>query len=108
LRPWLFDPSAAGQYGELHQSGPQVIKSYLGKGNAVDFYSDEKENTWFRTGDQAVMHDDCSVSIVGRYKDMIIRGGENISPLSIERVLNTIDGVDVCLNDDSSVEAITN
>jgi acyl-CoA synthetase (AMP-forming)/AMP-acid ligase II len=101
-------PLPRGQYGELPQSGPQVIKSYLGKGNAVDFYEDEKENTWFRTGDQAVMNDDCSVSIVGRYKDRIIRGGENISPLSIERVLNTIDGVDVCLNDDRSVEAITN
>jgi acyl-CoA synthetase (AMP-forming)/AMP-acid ligase II len=37
---------------------------------------------------------------------MIIRGGENVSPLSIKRVLNTIDGVDVCLNDDRSVEAI--
>jgi acyl-CoA synthetase (AMP-forming)/AMP-acid ligase II len=99
-------PLPLGQYGELHQSGPQVIKSYLGKGNTDEFYEAEMGNTWFRTGDQAVMYDDCSVSIVGRYKDMIIRRGENISPLSIERVLNMLDGIDVCLNDDLFVEAI--
>jgi acyl-CoA synthetase (AMP-forming)/AMP-acid ligase II len=99
-------PLPRGQYGELHQGGPQVIKSYLGEGKNDDFYRDAMGNTWFRTGDQAVMHDDCSVSIVGRYKDMIIRGGENISPLSIERVLNMIDGVDVRLNEDRGVKAI--
>jgi acyl-CoA synthetase (AMP-forming)/AMP-acid ligase II len=37
---------------------------------------------------------------------MIIRGGENISPLSIERVLNAIDGVDVYLNADRCVEVV--
>lgn len=35
------------------------------------------------------------IAIVGRYKDMIIRGGENISPNAMERVLNTIDGIEV-------------
>lgn len=76
------------------------------KGRTDDFYKDEMGETWFRTGDQAVMHDEGSVSIVGRYKDMIIRGGENISPLSIERALNMIDGVDVRSSDEQRVEVI--
>lgn len=43
------------------------------------FYTDA-EGFWIRTGDQGVMDEDGKGSIVGRYKDMIIRGGGNISP----------------------------
>ena len=42
---------------------------------------------WMHTGDLAVMDDEGYVSIVGRIKDMIIRGGENISPREIEEFL---------------------
>ena len=42
---------------------------------------------WMHTGDLAVMDDDGYVSIVGRIKDMIIRGGENIYPREIEEFL---------------------
>jgi len=42
---------------------------------------------WMHTGDLAIMDDDGYVSIVGRIKDLIIRGGENISPREIEEVL---------------------
>ncbi len=41
---------------------------------------------WFRTGDMAVQDDDGFVTIVGRKKEMILRGGENISPLEVENV----------------------
>jgi fatty-acyl-CoA synthase len=44
---------------------------------------------WMHSGDLAVMDDDGFVHIVGRLKDMIIRGGENISPREIEDVLLT-------------------
>ncbi|MBW0092654.1 AMP-binding protein [Pseudonocardia sp. KRD-184] len=44
---------------------------------------------WMRTGDLAVMGDDGSVSIVGRLKDVIIRGGENIHPREVEELLRT-------------------
>lgn len=40
---------------------------------------------------------DGRVSITGRYKDMIIRGGENIAPAAIETVLKTMCGIQVCL-----------
>jgi fatty-acyl-CoA synthase len=58
-------------------------------------YWDEPEKTaeavdagrWMHTGDLAVMLDDGYVQIVGRIKDMIIRGGENIYPREIEEFL---------------------
>jgi fatty-acyl-CoA synthase len=46
--------------------------------------AETKQNGWVHTGDIGVIDDDGFVSIVGRSKDMIIRGGENISPFEIE------------------------
>ena len=43
---------------------------------------------WMHSGDLAVMDEDGYVSIVGRIKDMIIRGGENIYPREIEEFLH--------------------
>jgi fatty-acyl-CoA synthase len=48
---------------------------------------------WMHTGDLAVMDDDGYLSIVGRIKDMIIRGGENIYPREIEEFLHALPGV---------------
>lgn len=80
--------------GELHMSGPTVISGYLGGRNKEDFYVEDGKQ-WFKSGDQAVMNEQNRIAIVGRYKDMIIRGGENISPNAMERILNTIDGIEV-------------
>ena len=44
---------------------------------------------WMHTGDLAIMDDDGYVQIVGRIKDMIIRGGENVYPREIEEFLYT-------------------
>jgi fatty-acyl-CoA synthase len=44
---------------------------------------------WMHTGDLAIMDDEGYVSIVGRIKDMVIRGGENIYPREIEEFLHT-------------------
>jgi fatty-acyl-CoA synthase len=48
---------------------------------------------WMHTGDLAVMDDDGYVRIVGRIKDVIIRGGENVYPREVEEFLHTIPGV---------------
>jgi len=48
---------------------------------------------WMHTGDRAVMDGEGYVSIVGRIKDTIIRGGENISPREIEEVLHALPAV---------------
>ncbi|EGP86595.1 unnamed protein product [Zymoseptoria tritici ST99CH_1A5] len=78
-----------GQFGELHNGGPQVIPRYMDRRVSTDdFYTDEQGTRWIITGDQAIMDADGAVRISGRYKDMIIRGGENISPASIEDYLS--------------------
>ena len=46
-----------------------------------------QEDGWFKTGDQAWMDEDGYIKITGRIKDLIIRGGVNISPADIESVL---------------------
>src|SRR5205823_792061 len=48
---------------------------------------------WMHSGDLATMDDDGYVLIVGRIKDIIIRGGENIYPREVEEFLHTIPGV---------------
>lgn len=94
--PDSVEPLPRGTLGELHQSGQQLIDGYIGAKNQDGFYLDPKTGErWFRTGDQALMDDEGNVSITGRYKDMIIRGGENISPAAIEKVINKNKGVHV-------------
>ncbi|OCL08500.1 acetyl-CoA synthetase-like protein, partial [Glonium stellatum] len=89
------EPLNRGEEGELHVGGPQVIRGYLNGENDV-FYSDGKDR-WMITGDMALIDDYGEVYIIGRYKDIIIRGGQNISPARIERCLGGIHGVEVSL-----------
>jgi fatty-acyl-CoA synthase len=51
------------------------------------------EAGWMHTGDLATMDDEGYVRIVGRLKDMVVRGGENIYPREIEEFLHTIPEV---------------
>ena len=75
-----------GDVGELHVSGPQKIGGYLYGDNAA-FYTDPS-GSWMATGDQARIDEDGDVFILGRYKDIIIRGGECLSPALIESCLD--------------------
>jgi cyclohexanecarboxylate-CoA ligase len=70
--------------GELLARGPEVCVGYLdATQNAEAFTTDG----WFRTGDLAAIDGDGAIEIVGRLKDVIIRGGENISAAEVEAVL---------------------
>ncbi|KAL1311473.1 hypothetical protein AAFC00_004416 [Neodothiora populina] len=83
-----------GHAGELHCTGIQVISGYLdAEVSSSAFYVDEDDRSWVVSGDQAIMTEDGALCIVGRYKDLIIRGGENISPASIEDLLCKVEGV---------------
>ncbi|KAK4556129.1 hypothetical protein LTR86_006826 [Recurvomyces mirabilis] len=83
-----------GQAGELHNGGHQVLHGYADPNvDSSVFYVDEDGVQWVVSGDQAVMENDGAVRISGRYKDMIIRGGENISPASIEEYLRKMEGI---------------
>lgn len=66
-------PLPKGEAGELHFGGPHLIQGYLGGFSANSFYKDD-QGAWFISGDQGIMSDDGTVTISGRYKDLIIRG----------------------------------
>ncbi|PPJ51770.1 hypothetical protein CBER1_09680 [Cercospora berteroae] len=85
--PDTRQPVPRGEAGEMHISGSHLIQGYLGGLSAKSFYDDE-HGRWFMTGDQGIMANDGTVTISGRYKDLIIRGGENIAPAAIEAVLD--------------------
>lgn len=73
--------------GELCTRGYSVMRGYWNNEEATSKSIDEAG--WMHSGDLAMMDDHGYVRIVGRLKDMIIRGGENIYPAEIEAVLHT-------------------
>ncbi len=76
-----------GDPGEFQTRGYSVMLGYWNDPERTSEAIDSAR--WMHTGDQAVMDDDGHVRIVGRIKDMIIRGGENIYPREIEEFLYT-------------------
>ena len=82
---------ARGTPGELCTRGYAVMLGYWNDEDATANAIDAAR--WMHSGDLAVMNDDGYVSITGRIKDMIIRGGENIYPREIEEFLHTHDKV---------------
>jgi acyl-CoA synthetase (AMP-forming)/AMP-acid ligase II len=74
-----------GETGEVITRGPHVMKGYL---NLPVENEESFRNGWFHTGDVARIDEEGFITIVGRKKDMIISGGENIYPREIEMVLN--------------------
>jgi oxalate---CoA ligase len=74
-----------GDSGEVAVRGPGLTPGYLNneKANAESFF-----DGWFRTGDVGVLQGGF-LSLKGRRKEMINRGGENISPYEVEGVLLT-------------------
>jgi fatty-acyl-CoA synthase len=88
----IVDPSTGsvvprGQAGELCTRGYLVMLGYWNNPEATAAAIDSAR--WMHSGDLAVMREDGYVNIVGRLKDMIIRGGENIYPREIEEFLHT-------------------
>ncbi|KAK2750424.1 hypothetical protein FQN57_003904 [Myotisia sp. PD_48] len=84
-----------GTPGELAVSGYLVMKEYWGapEKTAAVRMPDETGKIWMHTGDEATISADGYVTITGRIKDLIIRGGENIHPLEIENCLLAHDGI---------------
>jgi len=81
-----------GAPGELCTRGYSVMLGYWGDKGATRAAIDEAR--WMHTGDLATMDDEGYVNIVGRIKDMIIRGGENIYPREVEEFLFTHPAVE--------------
>ena len=77
-------PGAAPRRREEYEANP--------KANADAFY-----DGWFRTGDQGIMDADGYVSIVGRLKEIINRGGEKISPREVDEIIMEHPAVHQCV-----------
>ncbi|GAB2603825.1 AMP-binding protein [Kocuria himachalensis] len=87
---------APGEVGEICARGYQVMIEYFDQPDATAATIDDEG--WLHTGDLGTMDDDGLISITGRLKDMIIRGGENIYPREIEEVLTRHPAVEsVCV-----------
>jgi len=84
--------AASGATGEIYVRGPNT---------SVGFFNDAERTRktydaegWVRSGDMAVLDDDGHISIVGRQKEIIIRGGLNIAPREIEDLLSSFPEVE--------------
>jgi acyl-CoA synthetase (AMP-forming)/AMP-acid ligase II len=76
---------STGHEGEIQVQGPNVMKGYL-KNEAATQESFTSDN-WYRTGDLGWMNEDGYFFVTGRRKELINKGGENISPREIDDVL---------------------
>ncbi len=87
----IIDPKSGkivprGEIGEICARGYCVMKCYYHNPSATNATLDE--NRWNHTGDLGTIDEEGYVKIVGRLKDMVIRGGENIYPREIEEFLH--------------------
>src|SRR5208283_905422 len=82
-----------GNEGELLVSGPNIM---LGYHNKPEETARSLVDGWFLTGDLARCDHSGLITITGRIKELIIRGGENIAPAEIEEVVLQIPGIEDC------------
>lgn len=93
----IVDPATGaivqrGETGEFCTRGYSVMNGYWRDDDRTREAVDSEG--WMHTGDLAVMRDDGYCQIVGRIKDMVIRGGENVYPREIEEFLHTHPDID--------------
>lgn len=83
-------PLPPGEWGEIHVRGEQISGEYLDQGSRLG------DEGWFPTRDRGSMDTEGYLFLEGRSDDIIVRGGENISPGEIEEVLLAHDAVTDC------------
>ncbi|WP_147819151.1 AMP-binding protein [Salidesulfovibrio onnuriiensis] len=91
VNPETGKDCACGEQGEVCCRGYNVMVGYYNNPKATEEALDK--DGWLHSGDLGVMDEDGYLSITGRLKDMIIRGGENIYPREIEEFLYTMPGI---------------
>ena len=92
----IIDPESGeekpiGENGEIIVRGYGVMMGYYKKPEATAACYDE--DGWFHTGDTGFRREDGYVRFLGRYKDMLKVGGENVDPMEVEGLLLQFDGV---------------
>ncbi len=81
---------SAGEEGELILRGPCIMAGYHNKPEET---ASALRNGWYHSGDLAKCDVNGFITITGRLKELIIRGGQNIAPAEIEEVVNMLDSV---------------
>ena len=94
----IIDPASGrdverGTEGELIVRGPNVMPGYHNKPEETER---ALRDGWYHTGDLARSDENGFLTITGRLKELIIRGGQNIAPAEIEEVVNTFEAVLDC------------
>ncbi|NCD24329.1 MAG: AMP-binding protein [Deltaproteobacteria bacterium] len=89
--PESGEPAGPGVQGELCCRGYNVMKGYYNNPDATAQAIDP--DGWLHSGDLGTMDEAGYVTITGRLKDMIIRGGENVYPREIEEFLYRMEGI---------------
>lgn len=82
-----------GDVGEILIAGPCVMKGYYKNAEAT---AEVLKGGWLATGDLGRLDEDGYLFVVGRKKDMIIRGGLNVYPQQVENVISKLPGVEEC------------
>ena len=87
-------PRAAGEEGELQVRGPSVFSGYLDNeaASAAAFTTDG----WFRTGDLARLDGDGNLTLTGRLKEVINRGGVKFNPADVEAAIARHPAIEIC------------
>ncbi len=88
--PVTGEQVALGQEGEILVRGPEGMICYARQAETLDAYD---ADGFFRTGDLGTLSADGFITVTGRKKDLIIRGGENLSPKEIEDLLHEHEDV---------------
>jgi acyl-CoA synthetase (AMP-forming)/AMP-acid ligase II len=85
------EPVPIGEQGELRARGTMIMNGYWNDEAATS--ATIEEGGWLCSGDLARMDEQGYISITGRAKEMIIRGGENIYPAEIEDAMRSLPGI---------------
>ncbi|MFC7296691.1 class I adenylate-forming enzyme family protein [Marinobacter aromaticivorans] len=83
----------SGEVGEIAVRGANIMKGYW---RAPELTRAVLEDGWYYTGDSGFLDDDGYLFLVGRMKDMIVSGGENVYPIEIENILSRHPDVKEC------------
>jgi len=92
----IIDPDtnqdvAMGEQGEIVVKGYGLMMEYYNK--PIETADSYDADGWFHTGDTGILRSDGYIRFLGRYKDMLKVGGENVDPMEVEALLLGLDGV---------------
>jgi malonyl-CoA/methylmalonyl-CoA synthetase len=95
VHPETFEDVAQGEIGEIWLKGPGITPGYWRRADETE---QAFEEGWFRTGDLGSKDEEGYYYLTDRIKNIIISGGENVSPKEVERIINSNnDVVEACV-----------